>query len=128
MIDPGEYMAEEHTRDFCEICGEEIDKHGGTCPKCGVDVKFPKVKNPVVSAILSFVIPGLGQIYNGQIVKGVGFVFIAVFLLFAILLLVGYVSYPIFWIYAIYPIFWIYAIYDAYISAKKIGAGAIKPK
>lgn len=120
-------MAEEHPRDFCEICGEEIDKHGGTCPKCGVQVKFPKLKNPVISAILSFVIPGLGQIYNGQIVKGVGFVFIAVFLLFAILIFVGYV-YPISWIYVIYPIFWIYAIYDAYTTAKKIDARAIKPE
>jgi TM2 domain-containing membrane protein YozV len=30
------------------------------------------LKNPGLAAVLSFFISGLGQIYNGQIAKGVG--------------------------------------------------------
>lgn len=32
------------------------------------------MKNPGIAAVLSFLITGLGQIYNGQIGKGIGFV------------------------------------------------------
>lgn len=37
-------------------------------------------KNPLVSAVASFIIPGLGQIINGDITKGVGMVVILVLL------------------------------------------------
>lgn len=103
---------------FCSNCGEKIDIDAEICPKCGVRVKAPTVgeKNPVLAAILSFLIVGLGQIYNGQIGKG-------------IMLIIGYViSFALCFVYVgfiLLPILWIYGIYDAYNTAKKINAGEI---
>ena len=36
-----------------------------------------EVKNPGLAAVLSFVFNGLGQLYNGQIIKGLVIVFIS---------------------------------------------------
>jgi len=36
-----------------------------------------EVRNPGVAAVLSFVFSGLGQLYNGQIIKGLVIVFIS---------------------------------------------------
>ncbi|HWP35416.1 MAG TPA: hypothetical protein VNM66_07460, partial [Thermodesulfobacteriota bacterium] len=73
------------------------------------------VKSPGLAAVLSFFLPGLGQIYNGQIAKGL--------VLFAVgpLFFLGVLS----WIvvgYFLYVPLWIYAIYDAYRSAERINA------
>ncbi|KKG08810.1 hypothetical protein EO95_13750 [Methanosarcina sp. 1.H.T.1A.1] len=78
-------------------------------------------KNPGIAAVLSFFIPGLGQIYNGQIMKGIiffilasiGIVFIILAFLFGFraIVLIGYI---------LYPLFWIYNLYDAYNTARKI--------
>lgn len=35
-------------------------------------------KNPIIAAIASFFIPGLGQIYNGEARKGIGLVLIVI--------------------------------------------------
>ncbi len=37
-----------------------------------------EIRNPGMAAVLSFVFNGLGQLYNGQIVKGLAIVFISV--------------------------------------------------
>lgn len=111
-------MVEEKTTPFCENCGGEIGRDAGICPTCGVGLQLPELKNPAVSAILSFLIPGLGQIYNGQIFKGAAFVFIAVFFLFTTIIAIGYF---------LYPVFWIYTVYDAYTTAKQINARATRP-
>jgi len=37
-----------------------------------------EVKNPGLAAVFSFVFNGLGQLYNGQIIKGLVIVFISV--------------------------------------------------
>lgn len=68
--------------------------------------------------MLSFLFTGLGQIYNGQIGKGLVFVVLGVIFLITVILLIGFI---------LYPVFWIYNIYDAYTTAKKINAGAVKP-
>jgi hypothetical protein len=36
-----------------------------------------EVKNPGLAAVLSFVFSGLGQLYNGQIIKGLAIIFIS---------------------------------------------------
>lgn len=36
-----------------------------------------EVKNPGVAAVLSFVFNGLGQLYNGQIAKGLAIIFLS---------------------------------------------------
>lgn len=67
---------------------------------------------------MSFLFTGLGQIYNGQIGKGIAFLIVGILFAFTILLLIGFI---------LYPVFWIYNIYDAYSTAKKINAGVVKP-
>lgn len=52
-----------------------------------------KTGNPGVAAVLSFVFSGLGQIYNGQIYKGLAIIFFsAISMLFLVIgsVLIGY--------------------------------------
>lgn len=63
-----------------------------------------KYKNPTLSAVLSFVIPGAGSIYNGSVLKGILFLIVYVVGLF-LFVLPG-------------VIVWIISIYDAYKEAK----------
>jgi TM2 domain-containing membrane protein YozV len=69
------------------------------------------MKNPGIAAVLSFLICGLGQIYNGQILKGLILVVCYGISWGLTFVLVG-------WIFV--PILWIYGIYDAYKNAEKI--------
>jgi TM2 domain-containing membrane protein YozV len=75
-------------------------------------------KNPGLAAVLSFIFTGLGQIYNGQIGKGIGFLVLGIIFALTIFFLIGLI---------LYPVFWIYNIYDAYRTAKDINAGVVKP-
>jgi len=117
-----------HTK-YCSNCGIEIDSSLDNCPKCGVRQISPtgykqtyqgyqkqNLKSPGLAAVLSFLIVGLGQIYNGQIAKGLLLLLGAIISGVLMLILIGF----IFWI-----IIWLYAIYDAYNTAKKINAGEI---
>ncbi|MFH0791168.1 MAG: NINE protein [Candidatus Omnitrophota bacterium] len=96
----------------CNHCGKSI------CSECYVELKGEnycqdclKVKqgsakkeerSPVLAAILSFILAGLGQFYNGQVGKG---------------LLVFFTSFLV--------IPWIIGIIDAYKTAKRINQGEI---
>ena len=53
------------------------------------------MRSPILAAILSLILSGLGQIYNGQILKGV--VFIVVQLINAALttVLIGWILMPV---------------------------------
>ncbi len=104
-----------HTK-FCNNCGEKIDINAVICPKCGVKIASINEKSPILAAVLSFFIVGLGQVYNGQIKKGV-ILFIAEIisgLLFIIF--IGVV---------LCLIIWVYGMYDAYRSAQDINNGVI---
>jgi TM2 domain-containing membrane protein YozV len=68
-------------------------------------------KNPGLAAVLSFFWMGLGQIYNGQLAKGILFIFIYSFSLVMSIVLIGILT---------SPILWVYGMYDAYKSAEKI--------
>jgi len=123
MTQPG--TTSERRTKFCVNCGAEIDVKAEICPKCGVRVAPPpsvaptatvQKKNEGISAVLSFVFVGLGQIYNGEIGKGILFVIIGILLVFTMIFLIGFI---------LYPIFWAYNIYDAYNTAKRINAGII---
>lgn len=72
-------------------------------------------KNPTLAAILSFIIAGVGQIYNGEVVKGV--IIIAVQIVNAVLMaiIIGFIT---------WPIVWIWSIYDAHKVAKRINEEA----
>ncbi|MDV0444783.1 hypothetical protein MmiAt1_03230 [Methanimicrococcus sp. At1] len=65
-----------------------------------------KEKNTFFALILSFIIPGLGQVYNGNFWKGVGFM----------------IAVPLGTLFLIVPgvAIWIWGMYDAYTDADKI--------
>jgi TM2 domain-containing membrane protein YozV len=63
------------------------------------------MKNPGTAAVLSFLITGMGQIYNGQIAKGICFVALQLVNIALMTVLIGYVT---------FFLLWVYAIYDAY--------------
>ena len=63
--------------------------------------------NPILAAILSFIIPGLGQAYAGDVKKGVIFIVVAI-VLGIIAFFTGFLTSIISLIFAIY------AAYDAY--------------
>jgi TM2 domain-containing membrane protein YozV len=109
---------------YCSNCGDQIDEKAEICPDCGV--RQPRAafyqepvyqqKNPGIAAVLSALFVGLGQIYNGEIAKGLIFMvayFISILLAF---IFIGIIT---------TPILWIFGIYDAYNTAKKINAGEI---
>lgn len=69
-------------------------------------------KNSGLAAVFSFFIPGVGQIYNGQIWQG--FALMVIFYFGCIPLMavgIGFV---------LVPIVWVAGIYDAYTQAEKI--------
>lgn len=68
-------------------------------------------KNPTVATILSFFIMGLGQIYNGQIGKGVLFIVLYAVSFALMFVVIGFIT---------TPILWIVGMVDANRSAKKI--------
>ncbi len=68
---------------------------------------YAKRKEPGIALLLSFLLPGLGQIYNGDIGKGIGFM-----IGFWVLIWVG-----------IGIVFWIWGMIDAYQVATNINLG-----
>jgi TM2 domain-containing membrane protein YozV len=68
-------------------------------------------KNPGLAAVLSFFWTGLGQIYNGQISKGIGLIIIYVISWILMIVLIGFIT---------TPLLWIYGMWDAYKSAERI--------
>jgi len=99
---------------YCSSCGEAIKKEAEICPKCGVRAKLAKSskeKSPGIAAVLSFLWPGLGQIYNGQFGKGIAFIILSAIAAVLIFVLIGCL---------LYPAIWIYGMYDAYHEAEKI--------
>jgi len=66
-------------------------------------------KDPGIAAVLSFFISGLGQIYNGDMAKGFIIMGIQVINIFLMFLLIGFIT---------FPLVWLFAIWDAYRVAK----------
>jgi TM2 domain-containing membrane protein YozV len=114
---------------FCPMCGYGFTGQGvpgnmGQPQNYGGDrVGAYRMKNEGVSAILSFLVMGLGQIYNGQILKGL--------VMFFTMTIIGIVTYIFVMtldtetvlvlgiVLAGLGLFvWIYGITDAYLKAK----------
>ncbi|MUV37556.1 hypothetical protein JNUCC1_01362 [Lentibacillus sp. JNUCC-1] len=95
----------------CYHCGAAVNERQEMCVSCGAAVK----KNPSTSGavpqepwlmvLLSFILPGLGQILLGQVAKGVIIIFVNLFFLFV---------FTLFWFITV-PL----SIVDAYLIAKK---------
>jgi TM2 domain-containing membrane protein YozV len=69
------------------------------------------LRNPGIAAVLSFFWTGVGQIYNGQIVKGIILILVQVVNAFLMVVLIGFIT---------YPIVWIWGMYDAYKTAERM--------
>lgn len=78
------------------------------------------MKSPGLAAVLSFFFCGLGQIYNGQILKGLIFLVAYLISWSMMWILIGFIT---------TPILWIWGIVDAYSKAQKINAqvGSVSP-
>ena len=110
---------------FCSNCGFEMDINTKFCPECGMSttgqprpggnqaVVNPE-KSPILAAILSFLIIGLGQIYLGLTKKGLILFVLAIVSGILMLVLIGF---------ALWLLIWLYAIYDGYNSANKMNNG-----
>jgi TM2 domain-containing membrane protein YozV len=102
---------------YCFNCAAEIDARAEICPKCGVrqpSLQKTEFKSPGLAAVLSFLIPGLGQIYCGKIGKGILFLVLAIVSAVLIIFLIGI---------PIYIIVWVINILDAHKTAKRINEG-----
>lgn len=79
-----------------------------------------KKRKPIIAALLSSVTPGLGQVYNGQMIKGIIF-FLATFLLLFVLSLTGlqFHFYGIITILLFTLLFWLFVIGEALFAAIK---------
>jgi TM2 domain-containing membrane protein YozV len=71
------------------------------------------MKSAGLAAVLSFFISGLGQIYNGQILKGLVIIVVQIINAALTTILIGWI--PL-------AIVWVWAIIDAYREAERINA------
>ena len=101
---------------YCPDCGAElVNPDAEICPNCGGRLKpvpaTEQKKNPVIALILSIIVTGLGQIYNDQLGKGILYFVIALICGLLIMVLIGII---------LFPIWWIIGIVDAYKTAELI--------
>ena len=118
---------------YCSKCGSEIG-NARFCSQCGTPqdgmivqapgpaggagaapqiVVIRAAKSPGVAVVLSFLLAGLGQIYNGQIGKGLAFMIAYLCSLVLMWVLIGFI---------LAPILWIWSMVDAYKTAERINA------
>lgn len=67
------------------------------------------MRSPLLAAILSLIVAGLGQIYNGQVVKGIVFIVLQLINTALTAVLIG-------WLFM--PIVGLWAMIDAYLVAR----------
>jgi TM2 domain-containing membrane protein YozV len=72
------------------------------------------MKSAGLAAVLSFFVSGLGQIYNGQIIKGLIVIVVQAINVLLMNVLIGFLT---------FAVVWVWAIFDAYRVAEKINAG-----
>ncbi|MGH7906077.1 MAG: zinc ribbon domain-containing protein [Candidatus Binataceae bacterium] len=95
---------------FCPKCGHANLDDARYCRNCSArlpsgfstrNVVFSVDKSPGLAAVLSFFWCGLGQIYNGQIFKGLVMVVLYAFSVFLMHFIIGFITTPILWIWGI---------------------------
>lgn len=113
---------------YCQNCGSQLPDSAKFCDRCGAKVGtdtersnsnteynmasiMVNKKSEALALILSLLIPGLGQIYNGQVSKGAMMIVAAI--VCAVLI---FLFFPIG---ILYIVLWIYAMYDAFKDAKE---------
>jgi TM2 domain-containing membrane protein YozV len=86
-------------------------------PGYGVEETRHKRKKPAIAALLSLIIPGLGQVYAGDLYRGFALFAALVVSLCLIALIIGFFT---------FFATWIFAISDAYKMVKKQNSGIEK--
>lgn len=130
-----EVKEEKPSFNFCPSCGSQLDQGQKFCPNCGFNLSpsgsagsttvakgtspvgtgaVVEKKTPIVSVLLSFLFPGLGQFYNGQSSKGIYFIIFAIVSWILMLIFVGII---------LYAIVWLWSMIDAYNSAEALNRG-----
>ena len=56
---------------YCHSCGSETRSVQDMCTSCGIILKAPKGLHPLVPTLLTCICPGVGQIINNQLGKGI---------------------------------------------------------
>lgn len=70
----------------------------------------------IINGIFIFFIPGLGEIYTGKVLMGLGLIFLSLILSTVAIVLTLFAG-------ILYIMVWIYAIYDSYMTAKTLNEG-----
>lgn len=89
---------------YCQTCGEKIHINAEICPHCGVrvgGVARSEEKSVVLAALLSFIFPGLGQLYNGQSHKAVTFIIAYIVSAVLIFILIGFILVVLVWVWSL---------------------------
>ena len=83
-----------------------------------------KKKNPIFAVIASFIFPGLGQIYNGELRKGIGYIIIGIIFVSICVFLAQsrHIIGPVMVSSAAYLLLWVSTMYDAYKTAEMINS------
>ena len=68
------------------------------------------MRNPIIAAVLSLIVAGLGQIYNGQILKGVLFIVAQIINGLLLYVVIGFIT---------MPLVGLWAVIDAYVVARR---------
>jgi TM2 domain-containing membrane protein YozV len=124
---------------FCSACGRQMDAGQQFCAGCGTSnpaiqptsmaatagtavapaqipaqqIIIVSEKSPGLAAVLSFFWAGLGQIYNGEIGKGILMMVAYVISCVMMGIVIGFIT---------TPILWIYGMVDAYKTAEKFNS------
>lgn len=108
----------------CKYCNAEINAKADICPHCGMRLRVIITKNPGIASVLSFFVPGLGQVYNGDITIGIAFVIVEILSLSVGIMVLRLEKQPMLALAFVIlcVIIWIYGIYNAYKSAEKINS------
>ena len=115
---------------YCSNCGSVISAEAEICPDCGVrQHSAGDEKNSAVSFVASLVIPGAGQVYNDQVVRGIAMFLGAGVMDLVIIFIAGILTVivigPLFLF--LIPVVHVAVAYDAYTQAEKINRGEITP-
>lgn len=97
--------------------GVEFHPKANMTPGYGMEETRQKRKNPVIAALLSLIIPGLGQVYAGDIYRGLALFAALVVSLCLIAIVIGFFT---------FFATWIFAVSDAYKMVKKQNSGIEK--
>lgn len=98
---------------FCEYCGAENPDDATFCRECGKRLNAIQVKNEknmITALIISFILPGLGIAYAGNVKKGV-----ALFIVGLICNVIGF-GVPVFGIFGM--LIWAVGLYLTYIEVE----------